>query len=174
MRSTGIVRRIDELGRVVIPKEIRRTMRIREGEELEVFTGENGALILKKYSAVSELKSAAEEYASALYKANGFTAIICDNDEIIAASGSIKNYKAGSALSKRAEMFIEERKSAVFNGREIFPISGDDTNGVLGIAAAPIIRAGDVLGGVFAVSNKPLNDNALKLVETAALFFGRN
>ena len=68
MRATGIVRRIDDLGRVVIPKEIRRTMRIREGDPLEIFTDRDGSVILRKYSPIGEIGEFAQEYAEAMHK----------------------------------------------------------------------------------------------------------
>ena len=88
MKATGIVRRIDELGRVVIPKEIRRTLRIREGDPLEIFTDREGEVILKKYSPIGELGDFAKEYAESLHLALGHTALICDKDNIIAVAGT--------------------------------------------------------------------------------------
>jgi AbrB family transcriptional regulator (stage V sporulation protein T) len=106
MRATGIVRRIDELGRVVIPKEIRRTMRIREGEELEVFTGDDDSLILKKYSAVKEFSNFAAEYASSVYLSTGYTTLVFDMDNLVAVSGDIKLYKTGAAISYKLEKVL--------------------------------------------------------------------
>ena len=87
MKATGIVRRIDELGRVVIPKEIRRTLRIREGDPLEIFTDRDGEVILKKYSPIGELSGFAKEYTESLVRALGHVALICDKDQIISAAG---------------------------------------------------------------------------------------
>ena len=87
MRATGVVRRIDDLGRIVIPKEIRRTMRMREGDPLEIFTGGNGEIVLKKYSVMAELAQFSQGYADSLYKVSGLTCIICDNDQVIACAG---------------------------------------------------------------------------------------
>jgi AbrB family transcriptional regulator, stage V sporulation protein T len=88
MKATGIVRRIDDLGRVVIPKEIRRTLRIREGDPLEIFVDRDGEVILKKYSPISELGDFAKEYAEALYDSLGNPILICDRDTYIAVAGS--------------------------------------------------------------------------------------
>ena len=90
MKATGIVRRIDELGRVVIPKEIRRTLRIREGDPLEIFTDRDGEVILKKYSPIGELGDFAQEYAEALFQSVGHVTIICDKDAVIAVAGASK------------------------------------------------------------------------------------
>ena len=88
LKATGIVRRIDELGRVVIPKEIRRTLRIREGDPLEIFTDRDGEVILKKYSPIGELSGFAKEYTESLVHALGHTALICDKDQIVSAAGA--------------------------------------------------------------------------------------
>ena len=99
MKATGIVRRIDDLGRVVIPKEIRRTMRIREGTPLEIYTGVGGEVIFKKYSPVGELSAFAEDYAEALAKGSSLTAAICDEDTVIAAAGPLKKELSGKEIS---------------------------------------------------------------------------
>ena len=88
MKATGIVRRIDDLGRVVIPKEIRRTLRIREGDPLEIFTDREGEIILKKYSPIGELSAFARQYADSLAQTAGCLVCICDMDQIVAAAGS--------------------------------------------------------------------------------------
>lgn len=87
MKATGIVRRIDDLGRIVVPKEIRRTLRIREGDPLEIFTGREGEVILKKYSPIADLGQFAQAYAEALYETLGTPILISDRDEMIAVSG---------------------------------------------------------------------------------------
>src|SRR5690606_11016659 len=88
MKATGIVRRIDDLGRVVIPKEIRRTLRIREGDPLEIFVDRDGEVILKKYSPIGELGDFAKEYAESLHESTGHITMICDRDTIIAVAGA--------------------------------------------------------------------------------------
>ena len=90
MKATGIVRRIDDLGRVVIPKEIRRTLRIREGDPLEIFTDREGEVILKKYSPIGELGTLAKIYAESLAQTLGCTVCITDTDQVVAVSGSGK------------------------------------------------------------------------------------
>ena len=90
MRATGIVRRIDELGRVVIPKEIRRTLRIREGDPLEIYTDHDGEVVLKKYSPIGEIAAIARDYTDSLYRSLGHICCICDRDMIVSASGATK------------------------------------------------------------------------------------
>ena len=113
MRATGIVRRIDDLGRVVVPKEIRRTLRIREGDPLEIFTDREGEIILKKYSPIGELGQFAGEYAESLSQATGHLVCITDRDHVIAASGQGKREFENKPISKQLEMMIEDRKNVV-------------------------------------------------------------
>jgi len=94
MKATGIVRRIDDLGRIVIPKEIRRTMRIREGDPLEIYTSPDGEVIFKKYSPVGEISCTASQYADVLSKVGGCPAVICDRDHVIAVSGRRRSSSA--------------------------------------------------------------------------------
>ena len=100
MKATGIVRRIDDLGRVVIPKEIRRTLRIREGDPLEIFTDREGEIILKKYSPIGELSAFAAQYADSLAQTSERLVCICDMDQIVAASGSGKKIFRRNSLPK--------------------------------------------------------------------------
>lgn len=171
MRSTGIVRRIDELGRVVIPKEIRRTMKIREGEELEVFTAEDNSLVLKKYSAVKELNLLAKEYANAVYKTTGYTAVVTDTDKIVAASGDIRLFRAGDTLSFKGEKIISERKAKLLGPQDIISFFNEDIREIKGVAVAPMVKGGDVMGALLVFSTKELGETALKTVETGASFF---
>ena len=99
MKATGIVRRIDDLGRVVVPKEIRRTLRLREGEPMEIFTGKDGEIILKKYSPVGELENHARELAESIAQISGFLTCVADTDQIIAASGHGQREYQGKSIS---------------------------------------------------------------------------
>src|SRR5699024_6738472 len=110
MKATGIVRRIDDLGRVVVPKEIRRTLRIREGDPLEIFVAREGEVILKKYSPIIELSHFAEEYADELYDSIHFRVFICDRDEVIALSGDSKKYYLNKNIRTDIEDAIENRE----------------------------------------------------------------
>jgi stage V sporulation protein T len=113
LKATGIVRRIDDLGRVVIPKEIRRTLRIREGDPLEIFVDREGEVILKKYSPIGELGDFAKEYADSLHETIGHISMIADRDVIIALSGANKREFLGKSIGKAVERALEERTTFV-------------------------------------------------------------
>ena len=110
MRATGIVRRIDELGRVVIPKEIRRTLRIREGDPLEIYTDHDGEVVLKKYSPIGEIASVAKDYTDALLRTLGHVAIITDRDVVVSASGSPKKELWEKPISSEMESAMHNRQ----------------------------------------------------------------
>ena len=171
MKATGIVRRIDDLGRVVIPKEIRRTMKIREGTPLEIYTGVGGEVIFKKYSPVGELSNFAEDYAEALSKGTEHTAAICDEDTVIAAAGAHKKELLKKEISEALKMLIKDRKK--YHGGE--GIVAVDGSGLAVQAAYPIIANGDVGGAVLLIntSGDAANDADIKLVLSAAEFLGR-
>ena len=113
MKATGIVRRIDDLGRVVIPKEIRRTLRIRESDPLEIFTDREGEIILKKYSPIGELGNFAKEYAESLAQVAGCMVCICDHDQVIAAAGSGSKEYMGKRIHSELEDVIADRGNDV-------------------------------------------------------------
>ncbi|MEG1548398.1 MAG: stage V sporulation protein T [Clostridia bacterium] len=177
MKATGIVRRIDELGRVVIPKEIRRTLRIREGDPLEIFTDREGEVILKKYSPIGELGDFAKEYAEALHLSTGHIAVICDKDTIIAVSGGSKRDLIDKSVHEDIGRFMEGRTRVVANAAQ-----GDDIPNVVNegesytsAAVAPILAAGDAIGAVLLLSRENVTMGAmeLKVCETAAHFMGK-
>lgn len=177
MKATGIVRRIDDLGRIVIPKEIRRTMRIREGDPLEIYTSPDGEVIFKKYSPVGEISSTASQYVDVLSKVGGLPAVICDRDHVIAVSGISKKEIIERRVSGSLEDLIEQRKSYVFrNGEQkrLNPIEGVDR---YAIACSPILASGDVNGAVIMLSGDGGNDTATAeqsaLVQAAAMYFGK-
>ena len=118
MKATGIVRRIDDLGRVVIPKEIRRTLRIKEGTPLEIFTDREGEVILKKYSPIGELSIFAKEYVEALAQTTGMTACITDHDQVVAASGHGSREYEGKGISRELDRVIAEREMKCYYGEE--------------------------------------------------------
>lgn len=176
MKATGIVRRIDDLGRVVIPKEIRRTMRIREGDPLEIFTDREGEVIFKKYSPIGELASFAAQYAETLYRTCQMAVVICDRDSVIACAGIPKKEYTDKTLSSALEEIMENRSLYTSDGQNGIPIT-DGSEAVIS-CAMPIIAEGDVAGLVASVSSKD-NSNSVsadletKLVQTAAGFLGR-
>ena len=173
MRATGIVRRIDDLGRVVIPKEIRRTLRIREGDPLEIFTESNGEVIFKKYSPIGEISTFAEQYAEVLSKISKQAVLISDNDHIVAASGLPKKEVLKRRISPMLEEYLEKRKPffASSKGAEVFfPIEGFDRSASV---MYPIISAGDITGAVIMLhdaKHTPPTEIENKLIQTAAAF----
>lgn len=182
MKATGIVRRIDDLGRVVIPKEIRRTMRIREGDPLEIYTDRDGEVIFKKYSPIGELNTFAAQYAETLHKTCELDVIICDRDAVIAAAGAPRRDYAEKQLSEELERIIEGRGMYVWREGEekISPIRDDESYYIS--CAMPIISEGDILGCVVSLApadggrKNTLSSNGaeVKLVETAAGFLGKH
>ncbi len=176
MKATGIVRRIDDLGRVVIPKEIRRTMRIREGDPLEIYTDRDGEVIFKKYSPVGELSTFATHLCETLSKTTGATACITDRDTVIAASGVYKRDVLEKRISESLEHIIESRQIYQHKGGET-PIPITETPcGLFVSIAAPIISEGDVSGCVifgFDGSESELGETGYKLAQTVAAFLGK-
>ena len=176
MKATGIVRRIDDLGRVVIPKEIRRTMRIREGDPLEIYTDRDGEVIFKKYSPVGELASFAGHICETLAKTTGMSAVVCDRDTIIAASGAARRDMLEKRISEPLERIIESRQIYQHKEGEQMVEVCDVPCGKYVSIAAPIISEGDVSGCVafvFDGSEAELGDTGYKLVQTVAGFLGR-
>ncbi|NLJ71813.1 MAG: stage V sporulation protein T [Syntrophomonadaceae bacterium] len=183
MKATGIVRRIDDLGRVVIPKEIRRTLRIREGDPLEIFVDREGEVILKKYSPIGELGDFAKEYADALHETTGHISIIADRDVVIAVAGSNKREFMGKPIGNAVERAFEERNTLIM--QEITDLDDENMHviesdgreySVKSQVIAPIISQGDTIGSVIILSkeaNVKLGDMEIKLAETAAGFLAK-
>lgn len=150
MKATGIVRRIDELGRIVIPKEIRRTFRIKEGTPLEIFCGDD-ELVLKKYSMISEIKDFASEICSASFATLSFPTVICDKDKIVAVSGISKSSILGKNISPKLESYIDARKEVVLNkldGDNLINITNDDVVECFSQVIVPILSNGDTYGAI--------------------------
>lgn len=181
MKATGIVRRIDDLGRVVIPKEIRRTLRIREGDPLEIFVDRDGEVILKKYSPIGELGDFAKEYADSLYEAVGHVALITDRDTVVAVAGAPKKEFLNKPIGSLVETAMEERRTLVVGGkgeRIKGSIVGDEEEETKFTAAviAPIVAEGDPLGAVCIATRDPdvqITQLEIKLAETAAGFLAK-
>lgn len=176
MKATGIVRRIDDLGRVVIPKEIRRTMRIKEGAPLEIFTDNEGGVIFKKYSPMGELSAFAGEYADVLSKVGGLPVLICDRDSVISSAGIPKKEVLERRVTPMLEDLMERRgiyhRSGTPGENLLFPAEGVDK---AALAAATIIAAGDVCGAVVYLSDgkEKASEAETKLVSAAANFLGK-
>lgn len=177
MKATGIVRRIDDLGRVVIPKEIRRTMRIREGDPLEIYTDKEGAVIFRKYSLMGGLAEFAGQLCETLWRNAGRACVITDRDSCVAVAGLSRKELAEKPVSQALEQLMESRKSyACQVGEEALLLCADREDRPV-LAAAPILSGGDVLGCVVLLANEgesSAGEVELKLVQTAAGFLGRH
>lgn len=177
MKATGIVRRIDDLGRVVVPKEIRRTLRIREGDPLEIFTDREGEIILKKYSPIGEMGTLAKQYAETLGKIIGNQVYITDLDQVIAASGGAKKEVIGKNLSQQLETLMNHREQAFHAGesKQYVPILEEEKEAAVAQAISTIICEGDVIGSVIIQAKEPgkkLEASDQKMVQVAAGFLG--
>ena len=174
MKATGIVRRIDDLGRVVIPKEIRRTLRIREGDPLEIFTDREGEVILKKYSPISELGDFAKEYAETLYETLGTPVLISDRDEMIAAAGLSKKDYLNRRLSPDVEEIVGKRSIVTEKHENSVEWVPGVFETVKSYCIAPIISSGDSIGAVFIISKVHfIGEAEMKAIETAANFLAK-
>lgn len=177
MKATGVVRRIDDLGRVVIPKEIRKTLRIKEGDPLEIFTDREGQVILKKYSPIGELTEFATGYAETLAKTTGHIACITDKDTIIAVSGGSKKEFLEQDVSQELEKLMEDKE--VYTSKEnsdmSMPIIRNEKNDKKNNAQIvyPIISNGDTIGTVILMSKDSktkMNEVEKKVAQSAATF----
>ncbi len=176
MKATGIVRRIDDLGRVVIPKEIRRTMRIREGDPLEIFTDKDGEVVFKKYSPVGELTPFAVQYADVLSRACNMTVLICDRDRVIAA--------AGGSRKEFYEQKLSPAMDEAINNRQVYVTGAGAVNRLQPVAEvpryaavmAPILSSGDITGAVCLIqpeSGTIPGEGDVRLAQVAAAFLGK-
>jgi AbrB family transcriptional regulator (stage V sporulation protein T) len=176
MKATGIVRRIDDLGRVVIPKEIRRTLRIREGDPLEIFVDRDGEVILKKYSPIGELGDFAKEYADSLHESLGHITLISDRDNMIAVSGVSKKEFLEKSVGKIVEESMDNRKTGLESSKGTYEICKDVSEEYSSYCIAPIVSGGDPIGSVILLSKQDgvkMGDLEVKLTETAAGFLAK-
>ncbi len=176
MKATGIVRRIDDLGRVVIPKEIRRTMRIREGDPLEIFTERDGEVIFKKYSPIGELGEFAITYAETLNKTAGIPTLITDRDNIIAVSGVSKKELLEKRVSTDIENLMTEKESFKSQGFDQGLSVADGNDEYNAGVVVPIVSEGDTIGSVIFImkESRDPTETEVKLAEAAANFLGKH
>ncbi len=175
MKATGIVRRIDELGRVVIPKELRRSFKINEGDPIEIFVEEGGEVILKKYSPIGEMKKLAQEYADSLHDSTGHNSIITDTESIVAvANGEDANALIGKEVGKAISKALDSKKTVVLQDATSEDLSPQAID-VRSMVVAPIITPdADVTGAVVLYSKtETFGDFEKKITETAASFLGK-
>ncbi len=175
MKATGIVRRIDDLGRVVIPKEIRRTMRIREGDPLEIYTSRDGEVIFKKYSLLGGVEDFAGQLCETMSRSTGCA--VTDRDTVISVAGGGKRELLGKRITSELEQVMESRRIYQYSGDgSPIPVC-DGSDKLVTNVAAPILSEGDLLGMVLFVGSTPgvaTGDAEYKLAQTIAAFLGRH
>jgi len=179
VKATGIVRRIDDLGRVVIPKEIRKTLRIREGDPLEIFTDKDGEVILKKYSPIGELSEFAVQYAETLAKTSGHVACITDKDSVIAVSGAPKREFLDKNISYELEKIMNDKTTWVVksaNEKRVPIFTNESLDKYYAQVISPIVSEGDTIGSVVLMATEAgsqMGDAEVKLAQSAAGFLGK-
>lgn len=183
MKATGVVRRIDDLGRIVIPIEIRRSMNIRDGDPLEIYVDRDGEVILKKYSAIAGIGSFVFEMAKALHETTGLICLITDRDRVIAVAGAAEREFANRPIGPIVIRAMEDRKTYVFSGDDHDhrgPLIGEDEDARCPFTAeviSPIVVGGDPLGSVILCTRDPdvvIGQTEVKLADTSAGFLSRH
>ena len=176
MKATGIVRRVDDLGRIVIPKEIRRTLRIREGDPLEIYTEKDGGVIFRKYSPMGDLQDFAAQLCEAIGANTGRIAAVADRDSIIALHGAPKRELVDKPNSPALERIMEQRRNYRYqSGDHLIPATEESDKYHLGVAA-PILCQGDLMGCVMLLlgdDRTPLQEADQRLAQTVAGFLGK-
>ena len=177
MKATGVVRRIDDLGRIVIPKEIRKTLRIKEGSPLEIFTEKEGDIILRKYSPIGEISSLSSEYVESLAKVTDLIAIVTDKDVVIAVSGTQKKDLLEQKISSDLEKIIDKRVPAIFDDNSSILITekGNKEKECKSQVIVPIISDSEVTGSVILVAKESgvkLGKQEEQIAQVAANFLG--
>lgn len=177
MKATGIVRRIDDLGRVVIPKEIRRTLRLRDGDPMEIFTDREGTVILKKYSPIGDISDVAGEFAESAGRILGSTAVITDRDQVVAVSGGMVRSLMEKQISDRLAGLLEEKNSLLITDDDgLCRITGDDnySESCRSQVVVPILSQGDLIGSIILLSSDNImGDTELKTAQVGAAFIAR-
>ena len=176
MKATGIVRRVDDLGRIVIPKEIRRTLRIREGDPLEIYTEKDGGVIFRKYSPMSDLQDFASQICESIGANTGHVAAVSDRDSIIALSGAPKRELMDKPNSQELDKLMENRKNYRYTpGDTLLRAAEGSDKYHLGVAA-PILSQGDLMGCVMLLMGEnaqPMAESDQRLAQTVAGFLGK-
>ena len=176
MKATGIVRRVDDLGRIVIPKEIRRTLRIREGDPLEIYTEKDGGVIFRKYSPMGDLQDFAVQMCDSIGANTGRIAAVSDRDSIIALSGAPKRELIDKPNSQELDKLMEQRRNYRYTaGDSLIRATESSDKYHLGVAA-PILSQGDLMGCVMLLmgdDRTPMQESDQKLAQTVAGFLGK-
>ena len=171
MKATGVIRRIDELGRIVIPKEIRRTMRIKEGTPLEIYSGDDGELLLKKYSPVFEISEIAAEVAQSIAEGTENTVLVTNMEKVIATSGKDKNLYINKTIDSQIEKLIKARQSQIVSLAETncLLFSG----GIKNFVISPVLTAGDVYGSIIIFGEISIGDTEKLIAKTFANYLAK-
>ena len=176
MKATGIVRRVDDLGRIVIPKEIRRTLRIREGDPLEIYTEKDGGVIFRKYSPMGDLQDFAAQICESIGASTGRIAAVADRDNIIALAGAPKRELVDKPNSQELEKLMEQRTHYRYNPGDT-PVRATDNSDKYNLGvASPILSQGDLMGCVMLLMGEdtaPFTEADQKLAQTFAGFLGK-
>ena len=176
MKATGIVRRVDDLGRIVIPKEIRRTLKIREGDPLEIYTEKDGGVIFRKYSPMGDLQDFATQICESIGANTGCIAAVSDRDSIIALHGAPKRELMDKPNSQELDRLMEQRKNYRYlPGDSLLRATESSDKYHLGVAA-PILCQGDLMGCVMLLlgeNAQPLAESDQRLAQTVAGFLGK-
>lgn len=171
MKSVGVVRRIDELGRIVVPKEMRRTLRIREGDSIEIKSDED-SIILKKYSLVASVDNFITQYVDSVHLSSKKEIIITDNEKVIANSNGFKKNYVGKKIDIRLDDKIQKRKTQLFTrGENVEICEGLTLN--CAVCLKPITVYGDLMGCVIVLGDNVINDTEKMLAELTGLFVGK-
>lgn len=176
MKATGVVRRVDDLGRIVIPKEIRRTLRIREGDPLEIYTEKDGGVIFRKYSPMGDMQEFAVQLCDAIGAVAGHTVTVTDRDGVIALSGAPKRELMDKNNSPELDKLMEQRQNYRYQeGQKMVPACQGVDGYYLGVAI-PILSQGDLMGSVCLLQKEEktlFTEGDQKLAQTAAVFLGK-
>lgn len=172
MKATGVVRRIDDLGRIVIPKEIRRSLRIREGDSLEIYTDGSNSITFKKYSPVESINDFIYQYVDALHSATKKEIIVTDNEKVIAVAGTLKKDLIGKRISLRLDDKIQKRNLQIYEKGETLEIT-DNFEYKNASVIKPISVYGDLIGCVIILGDNRIDEVEKTLVETSATFIGK-
>lgn len=173
MKATGVVRRIDELGRIVVPKEIRKTLRIKEGENLEIFIDDKQNIVLKKYSLMNNIEEIAHSFTDSIYSFLKHNIIITNNDTIIAVSGKLKKRYLNKSISQYLEKALSQREKVLeSHNKKISFIEDEEIEGTY--AMAPILCNGDMAGLMIIFDDDAVVDeNDYQICQIVASFLGK-
>ena len=173
MKATGVVRRIDELGRIVIPKEIRKTMRIGEGENIEIFIDGDQNIVLKKYSAIKRISDFAQRFTDAIHDFLKCNVIITDTDSLIAVSGSLKKELNGKLLSENMLSIMKKRENMIEKTSKQIVLT-DSYSFEGSYVINPIVSNGDVVGLVILLSTESqVGEIEEKVIQIASQFLAK-